>query len=323
MPGYSNWTVRASLRAGRAIRRENGQAPLDALFVHTQVPAVLNTDRFRGIPRVVSLDATPLQYDELGDVYGHESGSDRLERLKHALNTRCYQRADRLVTWAEWTKAGLVADYGVDPADVEVIPPGVDPQKWWFPPRTGTTDDSEPVRVLFVGADLRRKGGFDLVEAVREVRRRLTESGSPAELELHVVTTAELSPEPGVFVHRGLTPNSPELIDQYRRADIFCLPTYGDCLPMVLSEAGAAGLPLVATDVGAISEIVHDEKTGRLVRPGAIGELADALVDLAENRERARRLGSAACELVRERYDAAKNARRIVDVMLNIGKRRR
>lgn len=318
VPGFSNWTVRASLRAGRAIRREHRRLPIDALFIHTQVPAVLNADRFRRIPRVVSLDATPLQYDELGDVYGHEPGRDGIERVKHALNVRCFQGADRLVTWAEWTKASLVTDYGVDPDKVDVIPPGVDPQKWSLAAGSERTVDDGPVRVLFVGADLERKGGLDLVAAVREARRRLVASESPNDLELHVVTTAALSSEPGIVVHNGLTPNSPELIDQYRKADVFCLPTYGDCLPMVLSEAGAAGLPLVSTNVGAISEIVHDGRTGRLVRPGDIKELADALLDLVENREQARGFGRAASELVRDRYDAAKNARRVVDLMLEV-----
>ena len=49
--------------------------PLDAMFVHTQVPAILVPDRLRRIPTVVSLDATPIQYDELGAHYDHDTGS--------------------------------------------------------------------------------------------------------------------------------------------------------------------------------------------------------------------------------------------------------
>ena len=75
----------------------------------------------------------------------------------------------------------------------------------------------------------------------------------------------------------GSGPNSPELIELYHGADVFCLPTLGDCLPMVLSEAGAVGLPLVSTDVGAISEIVRDGETGLLVPVGDADALAAAL----------------------------------------------
>ena len=44
------------------------------MFVHTQVPAILMPDRLARIPTVVSLDATPIQYDELGAHYGHDTG---------------------------------------------------------------------------------------------------------------------------------------------------------------------------------------------------------------------------------------------------------
>src|SRR3954464_4418515 len=66
LPVYnSNWTVRAGLLARRAIRQLEAEEPLAALFIHTQVPAVLAQSAMKRIPTVVSLDATPLQYDEL------------------------------------------------------------------------------------------------------------------------------------------------------------------------------------------------------------------------------------------------------------------
>ena len=72
-----------------AVRHAHREDPLDALFVHTQVPAVLLGRWMRRIPTVVSLDATPLQYDELGHVYSHGVGPPRIEQAKHALNVRC------------------------------------------------------------------------------------------------------------------------------------------------------------------------------------------------------------------------------------------
>ena len=114
-----------------------------------------------------------------------------------------------------------------------------------------------------------------LVDAVRRLRAR------DVPIELDLVTRDELPEEPGVTVHHGLGPNSPALIELYHRADVFCLPTLGDCLPMVLSEAGAVGLPLVSTEVGAIGEIVRDGRTGLLVPVSDAAALADALGRLA------------------------------------------
>ena len=67
IPVYkSNWTVRAGVRAYREVARMNRRTKLDALFFHTQVPAILAQRWLRKIPGIVSLDATPRQYDEVG-----------------------------------------------------------------------------------------------------------------------------------------------------------------------------------------------------------------------------------------------------------------
>ncbi len=82
----------------------------------------------------------------------------------------------------------------------------------------------------------------------------------------------------------------------------------GDCLPMVLSEAGAAGMALVSTDVGAIREIVRDGETGILIPPGDLDALVDALRRLIGDAGKCRRMGAAAAALVRSKFDALHNA---------------
>ena len=311
IPGWSNWTIRAGIRARRSLRqlfRSDRHLAVDAMFVHSQVPAILLGGWMRRIPTLVSLDATPIQYDELGEFYAHEIGSPRVERFKYWANRRCYSRARHLVTWSEWAKQGLVDRYDVHGDDVTVIAPGVDVERWSAPDRSGRDG---PVRVLFVGGDLKRKGGDLLLEAAR----RLRSDADVPEFEVHLVTAPCDVDEPGVIVHTGLTPNSPELIEQYHLADIFCLPTSGDCLPMVLAEAGAAGLPLISTDVGAISELVRDGETGRLIRPGDLDRLVDALAGMLKSGELRLDYGRRARALVRQDHDAATNAKQIVEVL--------
>jgi glycosyltransferase involved in cell wall biosynthesis len=310
VPGYGNWTVRAGLRARQAIRRIRRDGPLDAMFVHTQVPAILNPDLLGRTPTVVSLDATPVQYDDLGEPYGHSTGGQRIERLKLRANRACFDRAKAVVTWAEWTKRGLVERYDVPAGKVTVIPPGVDVGRWTVD-RSGR-GDGEPVRILFVGGDLSRKGGRVLMDAVRRLR------AAGVSVELDLVTRDDVAVEPGIDIHHGLGPNSPRLIALYQRADVFCLPTFGDCLPMVLSEAGAVGLPLVSTDVGAISEIVRPERTGLLVPPHDVEALVGALGRLAADPGMRHKLGDEARRVVSEGFDAARNARRLVDLLVGV-----
>lgn len=313
VPVYrSNWTVRAGLRARQGIRRMHKARPLDAMFVHTQVPAVLNPDWVARIPTVVSLDATPLQYDALGEHYDHRRGQPRVEHLKWRANQRCFERAAHVVAWSSWAKHGVVEGYGIDEAKVSVIPPGVDPAEWERPARDHVDG---PVRILFVGGDLARKGGGTLIEAFRSLRDECH-----GDVALDVVTRTDLEPEPGITVHRGLGSGDPALVECFHRADIFCLPTKADCLPMVLSEAGAAGLPLVSTAVAGIPEILRDGETGLVVDPDDPSSVARALRTLVTDRELRQRLGAGARRVVVREFDATRNMGRLVELLAAVAR---
>jgi glycosyltransferase involved in cell wall biosynthesis len=306
IPVYkSNWTVRAGLRARGAIARIARQTQLDALFFHTQVPAILATSWLRKIPSIVSLDATPIQYDQLGTFYQHAQGPAWLESLKWHLNRDCYRAARHIVAWGEWTKRGLIADYGVPTDKITVIPPGVNVRDWQRPTPRARHDG--PVKVLFVGANLERKGGLLLLDAFRTLR--------PLGVELHLVTKDKVTSEPGLFIYNHMQPNSQPLKDLYHSCDIFALPTFGDCLPMVLSEAGAAGMAVVSTDVAAIPEIVRDGETGLTVPAGDTAALTEALRRLALSPDLRMSLAERAITHVAREYDAQKNAGRLLDLL--------
>jgi glycosyltransferase involved in cell wall biosynthesis len=283
----------------------NRQTRLDALFFHTQVPAILAQRWLRKIPGIVSLDATPLQYDELGTFYKHEQGPAWLEAWKWRLNRDCFNSARRIVAWSEWTKMGLVQGYGVLADKITVIPPGVNVNEWRRPlPRLPHAD---PVKILFVGGDLKRKGGQVLLDAFRALRH--------LGLELHLVTKDRQPPEPNVFIYNDLEANSQPLKELYRICDIFVLPTFGDSLPMVLSEAGACGMAIVSTNVAAIPEIVRNGETGLTVPAGDAASLTEALRDLATNSTLRLTLGERAAAHVSRHYDAPTNANRLLNLL--------
>jgi glycosyltransferase involved in cell wall biosynthesis len=309
LPGLRNWSLRASVMARSALRHRRGAGPLDAAFIHTQVAALLSVGFMRAVPTVVSLDATPANFDDVGEAYGHGRAHAFAEAAKAAVNRRAFGAAAALVTWSRLAADSLTADYGVPASRVRVIPPGVD--IGLFRPPDGALRSDGAVRILFVGGDFARKGGPDLLDAMR---------GLPG-AELDVVTGGEVGPVPADVrcrVHRGLRPADPALLELYRRADVFALPSRGDCLPQVLAEAAASGLPLVATATGAMPEIVHDGSNGFLVPVASPRDLHAALRRLVDSPALRHSMGAASLQLARRDHDALANHRRIFSLLAEV-----
>jgi glycosyltransferase involved in cell wall biosynthesis len=310
----SNWSARASWLAHRAVTAARAQTDFDALLYHTQVTALLSP-RQHGVPIVVSLDATPLNYDTVGAYYGHTSAGP-LEALKLRANRRAFAHAAALIVWRAWAKDSLVNDYGVPAEKVFVISPGVDLAQWprVTPEERLAASVGRLPRLLFVGGDFERKGGRLLLDCF--------ERSLSGRCELDIVTQSALTPPPGVRLHTNVTPNSETLKRLYAEADVFVFPTLADCAPLAVPEAMAASLPVVTTRVGAIPEMIHDGATGLLVAPGDRDGLQDALDRLLSSPELRLKMGSAARATAERVDDAGHNATRVLEVLRSVSLRR-
>ena len=306
-----NWTVRGSARAWRQIRDAEREAPLDALFVHTQTVSLFAGGHMRRTPTLLSLDATPRNLDELGGSYAHAVQSAPIEKLKLHSHRHVMRGAAQFTVWSNWTKASLVGDYGADARKVTVVHPGTVLSN--YPdPSTRRPRHEGPLRILFVGGDFVRKGGDLLLDVFRRHLR--------GRAELHLITAADVPQGDGVFVYRGLAPHSPELLARYRDADVFVLPTRGDCLAVVLGEAMASCLPIITTRVGAHAEAVVDGESGYLIATDDPGALREKLERLASDRELAFRMGMRSRQIGEEDFDMNKNANRIADILISLAK---
>lgn len=292
------WAARGSsiaLRQLRALPRRP-----DATLFHTSTIS-LGAPASR-TPYVVSVDATPLQLDTMGQWYRHGQSLASLERLKTAWYRRVFGRARAMVAWSGWSAESLEHDYGVDPERVHIFHPGA--SRPFFElcrrPEAGVPT------ILFVGGDFERKGGDTLLEAFAPLARQA---------RLVLVTGAAVPERCGVSVERGVTPGSARLLAAFAAADIFCLPTRGDCTSVAIEEAMAAGLPVVTTPVGSNEETVRDGESGLLVPPGDVAALRDALARLIDDAAVRRSMGMAARERAHAAYDAEANARAIIDLV--------
>ena len=190
---------------------------------------------------------------------------------------------------------------------------------------TPTQADRLPATMLFVGVICRRKGTVELARAARLLRDRGITAWS-----LVVVGGQGPTPEPeyaeivAEFEAADLMGSlvGPEHGDQVRvrleQADIFVLPSYLEGQPLAIIEAMAAGVPVVATSVGAVPDLIRDGAEGRVVEPGDVEQLASALAELIGDPALRARMAAAARRRAEEAHSLPRLSLRLAELYAGV-----
>jgi glycosyltransferase involved in cell wall biosynthesis len=204
---------------------------------------------------------------------------------------------------------------------LHVVHCGVDVDE--FTPRPQRAEDGT-LHVLNVARLTEPKGHFVLLDAVARlrgeglavrvdivgdgpVRRRLQERA-------HELGIADVVDLPGAV-------GQDRIRSYYERADVFCAPSFAEGVPVVLMEAMAMGLPVVATRVMGVPELVDDGVHGKLVAPGRPDLLADAIRSLAAAPEDRAAMGERGREKVTADFDVHGQAGVLADLFAGVDAR--
>ncbi|MEM7015379.1 MAG: glycosyltransferase family 4 protein, partial [Verrucomicrobiota bacterium] len=193
--------------------------------------------------------------------------------------------ADRVMCNSEWTRTALI-EQGLDAAKIVVVPLSFEsPRTNWCRPEK---PNDEPLEVLWLGSVILRKGIQYLLEACRQLldeNVRVTVVGSIG------ITEKALKTAPSNVTFTGPKPRS-EVVEVYRHADVFVLPTISDGFAITQLEAMAFGLPVIATpNCGAV---VSDGEDGFIVPARDSKSLAARIGEFANDRDLLRRMSGAA-----------------------------
>lgn len=220
---------------------------------------------------LVALIHHPLAY-ETGLEPGEAAALARLERDALA-------EVARVIVTSPWTRRELAA-FGVPPARIDVVEPGTDP----VPLRPRARGSA--LRLLSVGSLTPRKGHDVLFDALALLTDRDWSLRCAGSLERDPATAAALAARierlglgPRIALLGELDPAG--VAAEYARADLFVLPSHLEGYGMVIAEAVAHGLPVVATAAGAVADTLP-AGTGVLVPPGDSAALARALAALLD-----------------------------------------
>lgn len=232
-------------------------------------------------------------------------------RIKAAFNGRCY-RSGRVVPVAlsEINRQSIVERYHLKEADIPIVPNGIDLSRY---ERRSTFSVGEVFEVVNIARFEEAKNHAAIVEAAEilaqrglKVKFHLYGMGSLQQQTADMVKTRGLS---DAIVFHGVTDDVPAVL---AGANAFVLPSLYEGMPMVLIEAMASGLPIVASRVGGIPDMVVDGDSALLCEPRG-DSIADELGRLIADKALRMRLGSAAMERSRL-FDSDTMATRYISV---------
>jgi glycosyltransferase involved in cell wall biosynthesis len=267
--------------------RRRGTGHLHAHFVNVASSVTLLAAALLRRPWSFTMHG-PLEFDE---VAAHAI-PDKVRRAAFVacISDFCRAQLMRLVEPEHWPK-------------LHVVHCGVEPERYDGARRA----PGETVETVTVGRLESMKGFAVLLEAIGALARdgepiRLTVIGDGPQRP-----ALEAAAPPGVVTFTGAL-GAPEVKRRLAQADLFCLPSFAEGLPVVLMEAMASGLPVIATQVLGVPELVRDGESGLLVPPGRPEALAAALRRLARDPELRRRFGAAGRATVAEHFDVRDSA---------------
>jgi glycosyltransferase involved in cell wall biosynthesis len=203
---------------------------------------------------------------------------------------------------------------GLPPSKIQLLP-NVPARNGHGSARVRTTlTDKVGVQIGFVGRLSPEKGVLLLLDAAAGLKGMLPFSlhivGDGPEMVKVVARVRELDLEGCVKIH-GYLANP---YDIYEVLDILVLPSLTEGTPLTLLEGMSMGLPIIASEVGGVPEIIEDQKNGITVQPGLVPELTGKMLLLARDPMLRKKLGNAALESIAVLCDHDRWERQILQV---------
>lgn len=222
-----------------------------------------------------------------------------------------YLRIDKIFTMSEYLRQSFINDFELSPSKVINIGVGMN----FEIPNIITNKNYETKEILFIGTDIIRKGGKNLIEAFNAVKLNHPTA------RLHIVGPRSvpdfLAHLPfGVEFHGFLSKNDVDkqklFIDLMEKCSLFILPSLYEPFGIAVLEAMAYCMPVIATNRWAFPEMITPGITGELVEPNNIDELIEKIDFYLQNPDIMRDHGMAARKFVVEKYRWDKVVKKIV-----------
>ncbi|MCL2743999.1 MAG: glycosyltransferase family 4 protein [Planctomycetaceae bacterium] len=223
---------------------------------------------------------------------------------------------DKIVANAQACKEAVIEQENAKPENVFVIPNGIETERFDSIPNWISESANTPLRIGAVGNTKPVKGTDVLIDAAKIVLEKFPDAQfeiAGGNSESHKPYNKQIA-DCGIAEHFHLLGSLADIPKFLQTLDIAVLPSRAEGLSNGLLEYMAAGRPSIATDVGGNGELIEHERNGLLVPSENPQALADAIINLIENPQRAAKFAAEARNDVTDKYNAAKVANQFCDL---------
>ena len=222
---------------------------------------------------------------------------ERLEQEPHV--------AEVCIAASQFTVKSLL-DVGVDPDRIMQLPLGADLGQFQFSRRSS----NGPFRILFVGGVGQRKGIKYLLQAFERIR------GKGVELTVSGPLPSDMRPLEPFKNHIRLTGrlDQSDIVREMHQAHVLVLPSVFEGFGLVIAEAMATGIPVIASTHSAAPDLIRDGIDGFVLEPDDVDGLSDRLQELRTNRTRSIEMGVSAAARAQD-FSWAAHARRVREIL--------
>jgi glycogen(starch) synthase len=307
----------------KEVRRLNKRFPLDIVSSPLWSSEGLFCQCDDALPTVLTLMTSQKTIGHIDP----SLGASNLWKQQVALERQSVRRTRYIHAISQAILDMTLHDYGPTAATAKVAYLGVRDEGSRHARRRPAQDGA--VRILCVGRLEPRKGTDLLLAAARQVCQENPRaqfvlvgkdsgcSGKSYREEFESLAPELVAAQRVVFAGEV---TDDELYQHYADADVFVLPSRFESLGLVLLEALSFGLPLIATRVGGIEEIVHDGQTGLLFDAGSTEQLVDCLRSACGDDERRRRMRVAALRAFSENWSLERAVERTAAAYLDFAR---
>ena len=240
------------------------------------------------------------------------TSEDAKVRLYNFIDSIILKRIPRIITVSSQTKQRLI-NMGITPDSICVVANAVDKDMIAEPAPAPANDT--PVRIVAAGRFSHEKGFDLLLEAIA----RIPDSVPPYKVFLYghgpeedsLKNQAKRLALTDRVEFCGFTDSLPSVFDTM---DFLIMSSRSEGMPVVILEAWARGLGVLATDVGGVSELIDGRESGVLIKPEDIDDLAEKIRWGIEHRSEVRAFGRFGQELVQQKYTYAAQANELAHI---------